>query len=105
MVTTMVMVMMTVPMMMVVVAIVPDPLPPSPPLFFRVDLVKANRAVLRWTEPLFKGGEKVRGYRCWPVGSGEHRIKAARKFLHVSYVHPLYPMQTEYVLVRLFSHC
>lgn len=36
-----------------------DPVPPNPPLFFRVDLVKANRAVLKWTEPLFKGGVEV----------------------------------------------
>ncbi|CAM9711916.1 unnamed protein product, partial [Ectocarpus sp. 12 AP-2014] len=39
-----------------------DPVPPSPPLFFRVDLVKSNRAVLRWMEPLCKGGEEVTEY-------------------------------------------
>ncbi|CAM9114367.1 unnamed protein product [Scytosiphon promiscuus] len=39
-----------------------DPVPPNPPLFFRVDLVKANRAVLRWMAPLFKGGVEVTEY-------------------------------------------
>eukprot|EP00903_Cladosiphon_okamuranus_P006314 g6190.t1 len=39
-----------------------DPLPPSPPLFFRLDSVRSNRAVLRWTEPLFKGGREVTEY-------------------------------------------
>ncbi|CAM9638943.1 unnamed protein product, partial [Ectocarpus fasciculatus] len=39
-----------------------DPVPPSPPLFFRVDLVKSNRVILRWMEPLCKGGEEVTEY-------------------------------------------
>lgn len=38
-----------------------EPMPPHPPLFFRLDTVKSSKAVIRWKEPLFKGGLEVRG--------------------------------------------
>ncbi|CAM9361466.1 unnamed protein product [Ascophyllum nodosum] len=39
-----------------------EAMPPGEPLFFRVDTVRSNRAVLSWKEPLFNGGKEVVEY-------------------------------------------